>query len=368
MRAPRPTTTAALRGSLPAASLDARAIGRLAKNPQCQRLAGLTLVGSSPGKAMEHVFAPGFEEKQSKFAIAKGTRFERVQVEHGGARLIASLQEAGILGPQDVSFRNIEAETAHIRNPVAAKQRAMVLTDEILRRKAAGDPTAPVLVYQAALGVPLGSGEIACVRPDLLLARPDQPMYGPGELKSYAYLHHLTDRHDVGQAASQMGVYGMALERRLEHLRLSRPVPTQGALVLVRPGGLQSVAQLQNIERDMSIARRIIDVRPRTLAEVAAVIGHGNTLDHAPAIMRLRPCYSGKCRAFCALHDVCRGEATATGNPAILGDETEAMLAAAGCDLSRAAELLRGAPPATPEEADLQRKLQKLDAEWRAAS
>src|SRR5919199_1820805 len=108
MRAPRPTTTAALRGSLPAASLDARAIGRLAKNPQCQRLAGLTLVGSSPGKAMEHVFAPGFEEKQSKFAIAKGTRFERVQVEHGGARLIASLQEAGILGSQDVSFRNIE--------------------------------------------------------------------------------------------------------------------------------------------------------------------------------------------------------------------------------------------------------------------
>jgi hypothetical protein len=178
----------------------------------------------------------------------------------------------------------------------------------------------------------------------------------------------LTDQQDIGQAAAQMGVYGMALERRLEHLHILRPVPSDGALVLVRPGGLQSVAWLQNIERDISTARRIVDVRPRTLAEVAAAVGPGAALDNQAAIMRLQPCYNGKCRAFCALHDICRGEATALSNPAILGEDAEAMFAAAGCTIVRAAELFRGAVPATGDEAALQRRLQTLEAEWRAVS
>lgn len=359
---------AAMRGALPAAALDARAIVRLSKNPRCQRAAALTLVGSSPGKAMEHVFVPGFVEEQSRFALAKGSRFETVQTDNGAARLIQTLQDAKVIGPADVSVRNIKMETAGIRNAVAAKQRAMALTDEILRRKAAGDPKAPTLVLQAALGIPLGSGEVACVRPDILVAPPTEPMYRPGEMKSYPYLHHLTDQKDIGEAAGQLGVYGMALELRLAHLQLAGKVPTHGVLVLVKPGGLQSIAHLQDIDRDISTARRIVNVRPRTLAEVATVIGVGKTLDNQAAIMRLRPYYSGKCRAFCALHDICRCEADARGNPAILGEEAEALLASADASIQRAAELLRGATPATAAESVLQHQLQTLDAEWRAAS
>jgi hypothetical protein len=364
-----PTVTAAsLRGTLPSASLDARAIVRLAKNPRCQRLAALTLVGSSPGKAMDHVFAAGIPEEQSKFALAKGERFETIQTDNGAARLLASLQDAGVIGPTDVAVRDLKAETSSIGNKKAAMQRAMALTDDMLWRKAAGDPLAPNVVLQAALGVPLGSGELACVRPDILVAQQGEPMYRPGDMKSYPFMHHLTEQRDVGQAAAQIGVYGMALERRLRHLGITHQVPADGVIVMVRPGGLQSVAKLQNIERDISTARRIVDVRPRTLAEVAEAIGPGVALDHQAAILRLRPYYNGKCRAFCALHDVCRGEAAAQGNPAILGEDAEELFSSAGCTIVRAAQLLAGAAPATPDEAALERRMRDLETESRAAS
>jgi hypothetical protein len=361
-------TAASLRGSLPSDALDARAVVRLAKNPRCQRLAALTLVGSSPGKAMDHIFAPGFLEEQSRFSLLKGNRFETVQTDNGAARLLASLQDAGVTGPTDLAVRDLKAETSGIANKKAAMQRAMALTDDILRFKAAGDPSAPNVVLQAALGVPLGSGELASVRPDILVARQGEPMYRPGDMKSYAFVHHLTEQQDVGQAAAQIGVYGMALERRLQHLGVQLQIPTEGVIVMVRPGGLQSVAKLQNIERDISAARRIVDLRPRILAEVAAAIGPGAALDNQAAILRLRPCYSGRCRAFCALHDVCRGEAAAQGNPAILGDDAEALFSATGCTIARAAQLLGGAAPATPDEAALQQRMRDLETEWRAAS
>jgi hypothetical protein len=252
-------TAASLRGSLPSDSLDARAVVRLAKNTRCQRLAALTLVGSSPGKAMDHIFAPGFLEEQSRFSLLKGNRFETVQTDNGAARLLASLQDAGVTGPTDLAVRDLKDETSGIANKKAAMQRAMALTDDILRCKAAGDPSAPNVVLQAALGIPLGSGELACVRPDILVARQGEPMYRPGDMKSYAFVHHLTEQQDVGQAAAQIGVYGMALERRLQHLGIQLQIPTDGVIVMVRPGGLQSVAKLQNIERDISTARRIID-------------------------------------------------------------------------------------------------------------
>jgi hypothetical protein len=353
---------------LPKASLDARAIVRLAKNPRCQRLAALTMVGSSPGKAMDHVFVPGFSEKQSKFALTKGTRFENIQADNGAARLFATLQNAQILGPTDLAVRDLKAETSSIANKKAAMLRGMALTDDILRQKAAGDPSAPNLILQAALGVPLGSGEIACVRPDILVARPSERIYRPGDMKSYAFMRHLTEPRDVGQAAAQIGVYGMALERRLNYLGIPLNISPDGVIVMVRPGGLQSVARLQNIERDISTARRIIDVRPRTLAEVAIAISPEVALDNRAAILRLRPCYNGKCRAFCQLHEVCRAEAMAGSNPSILGDDAEALLSGAGCTIVRADQLLNGAAPTTPDELALQKRLQVLETEWRAAS
>jgi hypothetical protein len=237
---------------------------------------------------MDHIFAPGFSEEQSRFALAKGTRFETVQTDNGAARLLATLQDAGILGPTDLAVRDLKAETAGIANKKAAMHRAMVLTDDILRRKAAGDPSAPQVVLQAGLAIPLGSGESACVRPDILAARNEESMYRPGDVKSYAFMHHLTEQQDVGQAAAQIGVCGVALERRLEYLGIPRQIPADGVIVMVRPGGLQSVAKLQNIERDISTAQRIVDIRPRTLAEVAAAIGPGATLDNQSSVLRLR--------------------------------------------------------------------------------
>lgn len=362
-------TAASLRGNLPRASLDARAIVRLAKNPHCQRLTALTLVGSSPDKVMNHVFGVHVRESQSRFALAKGVRFENIQCENGAARLLASLQDASIISSTDLAVRDLKKETGGIRNKKAAMQRAIELTDEILKCKAKGDPSAPNVMLQAALGVPLGTGEQACVRPDILVSRTNEPMYRPGDMKSYSFLHSFTDQQDVSQASAQVGVYGMALERRLQYLNINARVPTDGIIVMVRPGGLQSVAKLQNIERDISVALRIIDIRPRTLVEVAAAIGGSDMkLDNKMAILRLRPCYNGRCRTFCALHDICRGEATTQDNPALLGEDAEALFSAAGCTISRVAQLVAGAVPVTPDEAALQKRMLELETERRLAS
>lgn len=362
---PIPSLVTKLRGSVPESPPDARAIMRLSKNPRCDRLAAITMAHTTPAMILQEVFGETPKEAQSPFAIAKGKRFEREQTDRDALRLITTLLAECILGPNDVSVLNIELETLTIKDAKAKKDRQVEMTDEILRWKATGDPRAPALVIQAAIKVRLGAAGTVVLRPDLLIARADESVYRPGELKSYAYLHHLTDEKDVGQACGQLGVYGVALEDRLKYLGLPSAIADTGIIAMLKPGSMDSVARTQNIVRDISTVRRIIAVRSQILTDTIHLLGEGNALDVEKNILKLTPCYGGQCRNFCALHRKCREEATRQSNPALLGEEVEAMLTPAHCTIKRASELCAGSPPVTPDERMLQDRLLAAQQQWR---
>ena len=69
--------------------------------------------------------------------------------------------------------------------------------------------------------------------------------------------------------------------------------------------------------------------------------------------------YSENCLRFCDRAPVCRAQALALGDPAVLGDEMGRFLGEIG--LHRSLELLAGARAKTPAEEDLVRRLDEAE-------
>jgi len=332
-----------------------------AKNASCMRLRAMVMVGADPNKMAKDVFGIPTNSEQSGFALRQGNAFERAQSRNGAARLLKALQDAGILDPSDVRVLDLaQLPGLTSPNPILrrrARRRAAAETERALRSKIAGAADAPNVILQAHLTLPLGDdSELATVRPDALMARSTEAMYRVGEIKSFAALKHLTDEQDVGSAAAQSGVYGIALETALRRLGSQLAVPTEAALVFRKPGGFNAEPTLQRIDRDIETARRMLDQRPRSLREVAAILGAGQALDTQANVLRLPANFTGTCRSFCPMWQVCLNEARRQGAPAVLGRDVEEAIGALGT-IERARELLAGAAPANDIEREIQRRL-----------
>jgi hypothetical protein len=112
---------------------------------------------------------------------------------------------------------------------------------------------------------------------------------------------------------------------------------------------------LQPIERDIDFARRMLAQRPRTLAEVSAILGPGEGLDKAANVLKLPRNFMGSCRSFCPMAKVCQDLAVAEGHPASVSNNLADLIGHMNTD--RALDLLRGAQAANREEADVQQRL-----------
>jgi hypothetical protein len=155
-------------------------------------------------------------------------------------------------------------------------------------------------------------------------------MYRVGEVKSFAALRHLTDEQDVASAAAQSGVYGIALETALRRLGSPAAVPTEAALVFRKPGGFNAEPTLQRIDRDIETARRMLDQRPRSLREIGDILGRGQALDTPANVLRLPANFTGTCRSFCPMWQVCLNEARRQSAPSVLGKDVEEAIGALG--------------------------------------
>ena len=366
-----PNLAADLRGSLHYSAIDARRVTMAAKNASCVRLRAMVMVGVDPNKVAEGVFGIPANSEQSGFALRQGNAFERAQARNGAARLLEALQEANILDAADVRLLDL-GQIQGLTSPsgllrVRARRRAVAETEAALRSKIAGNADAPNVILQAHLALPLGDdSEQAMVRPDVLIARATETIYRVGEIKSFAALRHLTDEQDVASAAAQSGVYGIALETALRRLGSPLAVPTEAALVFRKPGGFNAEPTLQRIDRDIETARRMLDQRPRSLREVAQILGIGQALDSQANVFRLPSNFTGTCRSFCPMWQVCLNEARRQGAPSVLGKDVEEAIGALGT-IERARELLAGAAPANDMECDIQRHLLAYRDEWREA-
>jgi hypothetical protein len=91
-----------LRGSLRHNAIDARRVTMAAKNASCVRLRAMVMTGVDPNAVARDVFGIPDNSKQSGFALRQGNAFELAQARNGAARLLKALQEAQIIGQDDV--------------------------------------------------------------------------------------------------------------------------------------------------------------------------------------------------------------------------------------------------------------------------
>src|ERR1700675_464490 len=91
-----------LRCSLRYNAIDAGRVTMAVKNAACVRLRAMVVVGVDPNAVAQRVFGFPDNSEQSGFALRQGNAFERAQSRNGAARLLQALQQAEILGPEDV--------------------------------------------------------------------------------------------------------------------------------------------------------------------------------------------------------------------------------------------------------------------------
>lgn len=359
--------TQRLRGSLQGEEPGARGLERVARNPGCERLRSLTIAGIMPATAVEEVYGEVPEEGQSPFALAAGNLFEELLYENGAQRLLELYRQQGRLGPSEAKVVIVPDHAPGTRAEDMARREA--LTRRILRMKLAGDRRAPNVVVKPRLAVRLVGAE-HFIEPDVLVAADGDTFFRPVEIKSYADRGGKMDASDVRGGLRQAAVGVVALRQFLGRSGAGRPggvterlVPAVCDLVLKRPGSFNATLNTNTIDGEVASIERAIDESPRDLEELEALleaVGPGAALDDPEVLSAVPYRYESGCKEHCAMHRICKSQAAGEGDVVVLGKRAREELAPAG-SLGRVYELLDGAEPRTPEEAELQRQLTEAD-------
>lgn len=361
---------ARLRGSLLAEEPGARGLERVARNPGCQRLRALTMIGVTPATAMKTVYKEPDREGQSPFALATGNRFERAVFENGAARLLDLYRRSGRLTTAECKIVVIPDLAPATTAAAMARRRSE--TERLFQLKARRDSRAPNIIVKARIQVAL-LGVPHDIEPDVLVAADSDAFYKPVEIKSYPDRAGKTNAADIRSACRQAAVAVIGLRHAVERLRLGDPpqlAPAVADLVLRRPGSFRPTLRPMTLAGEVHSLERALNEAPRDLAELEALIDAitpGASLDEADVLDAVPTNYVESCREHCALAPQCKQAAVACGDPVLLGTPAREELAAAG-SLGRAVDLVRGrARPRTAEERALQARLLEALGEYQQA-
>jgi hypothetical protein len=362
---------ARLRGRLPAEEPGARGLERVARNPACQRLRALTMVGVTPATAVSEAYGDPPREGQSPFALAAGNRFERYLFENGAARLLDLYRTNGRLTSDECKVAIVPDLAPGTRPQDMARRHAV--TDRFFRMKLARDPNAPNLIVKPRLPIWLVGVEHA-TEPDVLVATDAEQFYRPAEIKSYTDRNGKTDAADIRSACRQAGVGVVGMRQAAAALGVRDPeeiIPAVCDLVLRRPGSFIATLRPMAILAEVGSIVRVFGEAPRSLDELEAMLAQiapGATLDDPAVLDAIPNNFVEGCREHCALAARCKQAAIANSDLMLLGSQAREELAAAG-SLSRAIDLLhdRGGPPRMPEEQALKGWLQEAFGEYAQA-
>jgi hypothetical protein len=338
-----------LRGALPAEEPGSRGIERVARNPECTRLRALTIVGITPTTAAERIYGEAVREGQSTFALAIGNAFERALIENGAAELLNLLRVAERLKTAECKVVIMPDLVPGAGRGVMARRHTE--TVRLMERKARRDPAAPNLIIKPRLTVELLGVEHG-IEPDAIVASDAETFYRPMELKSYPDRAGKTDPADVRSACRQAAVGVVALRQaaqRLEIAGVSEAVAAIGDLVLRVPGSRKARLSVMTLEGEVASLERAIGEAPRNLDELEALLPPGASLDDAATLESVPNRYGSSCREYCALAAHCKQASVVARDPILLGEQAQELLAPAG-SISRAADLMKGAPPRTAAE------------------
>lgn len=321
------TRLAALRGSGPPRSMDARTLAALAANPGCRRRALLDAAGVDKAAVARHLGRPA-PFGQSQFAIVRGNAFEGRVKADGCAELLRMLcATIGLDAPEHVLLPELDAagpagraeRTRLALAEATAAGRWALLDHPLLRLDVAGSP--------------------ANLEPDAVVVRPDG-RWTVVEIKSFPILDGSADPAKVGAAARQSAVYVLALRALAQELGLGSPEHT---VLLVCPRDFSNLptAAALDVRKQLAVTRRQL-ARLTRIEEIAATLPEGTTFDlrfaHdrtsptrpprelAAAVDAVPAAYAPECLATCELAFHCRDQARACGAVQALGRGVRAEL------------------------------------------
>lgn len=352
-----------LRGRLPREGLKARGIERVARNPDCDRLAALTLASVSPATYAKSILGEEVSDARSPLALAAGNHFESKLLADQAAGLVALYTAAGRLPPQGVTVVDLSSAGSTRREDGREKVRAA--TRALITRALSGE-TVPDVVLKPRMVLTV-AGSAHEVEPDALVWT--DGFYRVVEIKAYPDRGGRTDPEDLRGACRQaaVGVVALrALVTELGHTDSCDRVPSAGDLVFQRPGSSEGRLHPMTLAGEVDSLQRLLAALPSRLAEIVAMT-RGASIDDPAVLLALPKRWQGGCATTCALAGRCRGEMSACADPALLGEAAREGLAGVG-SVVVALDLVRGKRvPANEAERALVDRLQPALRQYRKA-
>jgi hypothetical protein len=345
---------AALRGTLKQKPPNARALAAIRANPACNARRVIDAAGIDKAALARKLGRP-VPEEQSKFALQRGNRFERLVKDDNYAELIRLLRAAGYpVGPVRVlPLRDLYPINTH--NPVIALGKRASETKKAIVAMAEGREDAYNLIDGGALQWDFG-GAIARLEADGIAWRIGDQIRVI-EIKSFPIVDGRADSEKVGGAVWQTAVYVAALIDLLEREGLDRTVvSTEVLLVCAKNTSLVPTVVKVDVTAHVRTLRRML-ARRATIPTILASLEPGVTLDTtgmtdeeatdhiAEVLETLGTHYTSSCLSTCPLALHCRETARVSGNPACADLDLGSVRS-----IGRALELADGAPPDSSEE------------------
>jgi hypothetical protein len=323
-------------------------------NPACNARRVLDAAGVDKAVLAERLGRP-VPEEQSKFALQRGNRFERLVKDDNYAELIRLLREVGY--PVE-AVRVLPLRDLYPINPgnpsIALATRAAETRNAIIAM-AQGKPDAYNLIDGGALQWDFG-GAIARLEADGIAWRIGDRIRVV-EIKSFPVVDGRADPEKVGGAAWQTAVYVAALVDLLEAQGLEPSiVSNEVLLVCAKNTSLVPTVEKIDVSRQVRTLRRML-ARRVTIPTILAALPPGVTLDTAgmsdadaaahiaDVLDTLGTNYEASCLSTCPLALHCRDTARLSGNPACAGLDLGSVRS-----IGRALELANGAPPDAAEK------------------
>ncbi len=308
---------------------------------------------------------------QSPFAITRGKVFEASLYASEAERLREALIKSGVLPPGADGFEDYRLTMNG--GKVKTLDAALAKTEAFLRRAATAGAKArdalPTIVAGPTLRIPgraiLPDGmfaiDVMTVHPQ---ASPRPVVLRVGEIKVYPDRGGFTDPGELSSTRAQAGIYVHALQLAIHEMKLGGGVEValDGFLVLSRPGSnFPSIRAREDLRWQAQRAETGFE-RLRQAASVALPLDSGS--EDAPkarlkVVQSAERQYDERCVSFCELAEECQRLAKEAGDPAILGHDVARFLGT--ITLHRAAQLMDGAKPKSPAEADLARRMKELE-------
>lgn len=322
-----------------------------ARNPRCHANA-LSAILDVPMTDVARQEGARTTFGQSRFALARGEKFEQYAFADDALRLREQLERHGILPARSTGLADFRLSKA--KGPCRTIDAAREATDAWLHRLASGTALETVAAGATICipgGVMLPSATL-CVDALAIRRSPRCVTLVVGEVKVYPDRHGFTDATQLATSRAQAGMYLHGLRLVLRQLGLEHriEVADTGFLVLSRAG--TNFLSVRAGEDFGGQAYRAAEGLKALSALADSLQASRVSPSHPlPVIQSAPTAYCEDCLSFCDRVDICRARAAEDHDGAILGDAAKRYLG--DISLLRVAELLDGAPPSTPHEAEV---------------